>query len=148
MYINIFLSNNINGDEMKIEDIMTKNIITSNIKCSIYEVSLLMKNYNIGFIPITEQNKVIGVITDRDIVIKAISNSSNTNTNIENYITKKIIYLEQNHDIEDCLKLMSKHKVKRIIITNKGKMIGIISISDIINHYSNTISNYSYNKFY
>lgn len=116
---------------------MSKNIIVSNVKNSIYEISLLMKTNNIGFIPIVDKDKVIGVITDRDIVIKAISNSTNTNSNIENYITKKIVYLDKEKSIDDCLELMSNNKIKRIIITDNNKMIGIVSLSDIINHYNN-----------
>ncbi len=125
---------------MILSDIMSKNIIVSNIKNSIYDIAKMMLENDIGFVPIVDGNKVVGVITDRDIVTKAISNVANTSKDIKNYITKKIIYLDKSNSIDMCLKLMSKEKVKRIIITDNNKMIGIISLSDILNsRYNETL---------
>lgn len=116
---------------MKIKDIMSKRIISCNINSNIFEVAQLMKKHNIGFIPIID-NEIKGVITDRDIIIKAIANKD-YDTNIKPYINEFVISIDENKDISYALRLMSKHKIKRLIITNNNKLSGILSLSDIIN---------------
>lgn len=126
------MSNNINGDDMKIEDIMSKNIIIGSITNTIPEIATIMKKYDIGFLPISDQQKIIGVITDRDIVINALSNNCNQNDIIDKYINKNIISIEQDEKIENAIKLMGEKKVRRLIITKNNKMSGILSLADII----------------
>lgn len=114
---------------MKIKDIMSKNIISCKSNSTINDISKLMKKYNIGFIPIID-DKLIGVITDRDIVIKCIFNND---SNIKSYINRNIITIEENKNIEDALKLMSTSKIKRLIVTKEKEIVGILSLSDILN---------------
>lgn len=127
---------------MKIKDIMSNKIISADALDSIYEVSTLMKKNNIGFVPIKKDNKIIGTITDRDIVIKAISNKSDITDAIMPYITNKVISIDFNKNINDALELMSNNQIKRLIITKNNSPIGILSLSDIINNYDQNISNY------
>lgn len=127
---------------MKIKDIMSKNIISANENSSVYEISKLMKEYNIGFIPIINK-KLIGVITDRDIVIKCIFNKDNNS--VKSYITTSIISIDEDKDIIEALKLMSTNKIKRLIVTKNNKVTGILSLSDIIN--TNSLDNELINCF-
>lgn len=124
---------------MRIKEIVNKNLITGNINNSITEISNIMKNNNIGFLPISNNNKIIGVITDRDIVINCISNNCNNEDSIEGYINKRIIYIDCNKEINDALNIMAKEKIKRILISNKDKIIGILSLSDIIKIDANKV---------
>lgn len=119
---------------MNIEKIMTKNIIIGNVTDTLHEISNIMKKYDIGFLPIRDQKKIVGVITDRDIVINAISNNSNQNDIIDKYITKNIITINKNEEIKNAIELMGNHKIKRLIVTDENKIVGIISLSDIINY--------------
>ena len=89
-----------------------------------------MKKYNIGFIPIID-NGLKGVITDRDIVIKCIYNKDN---NLYGYINNNVIYIDDDNDISDALLLMNKYKIKRLIVKNKKEIVGILSLSDILNY--------------
>lgn len=118
-----------------IKEIMTKDIIVCDINDSISEVSDMMKKYDTGFLPVSDGNKIVGVITDRDIVIRAISNNASSDDKIENYITKDIIYIEDNKKIEDALDLMGSKKIKRLLVSNNKKLVGIIVLSNIINHH-------------
>jgi len=135
MYKLYNLENNIIGDYM-IKDIMTYKIISGNIDSSFKDISILMKENNIGFIPIKENNKYIGVITDRDVCL-AIQNINNVNDSIKSYITNNIIYIDINNDISDALKVMSNNKVKRLLVKEKDNIIGILSLSDILNYTNN-----------
>ena len=126
-----------------IREIITYNIISGNINSSIKDISKLMKENNIGIIPIKDKNKYIGVITDRDICL-ALGTINNINDSIKSYITNDIIYIDINSNIDDALKLMGKNKVKRLLVKEKDNIIGILSLSDILNYTnsSNIINTY------
>lgn len=135
MYKLINLENNISGDYM-IRDIMTYKIVSGDINNSFKDISLLMKENNIGFIPIKDDDKYVGVITDRDICL-ALPSINNVNDSIKSYITNNIIYIDANSDIDNALKTMSSNKVKRLLVKDKNKIIGILSLSDILNYTNN-----------
>lgn len=124
---------------MNINDIMGKKIIVGNTTNTLSEIAELMKKYDIGFIPIVDKNKLVGVITDRDIVINAISNNCSFNDLIDKYVVKNIISIEQNKSIDDALNLMALKKVKRLIVTDNNKISGILTLSDILGKYDNEI---------
>lgn len=123
---------------MNLELIMTKKIIVGKINNSITEISNLMKKYDIGFLPIVDNNKVKGVITDRDIVTEALINTNDLNKSIENYITTNIVTVDISKSVDDVLNVMGENKIKRVIINDNDKMVGIISLSDIINSKYNS----------
>lgn len=115
---------------MLIKDIMSKKIITNSYKDDIYEIAGKMKKYDIGFIPITKDNKIIGIITDRDIVINTLANKNNEPI----IYTKTVLSIDMDKSIEEALTFMKEKKVKRLIVTNKNLVVGIISLSDLIMH--------------
>jgi len=115
---------------------MTYNIISGSKDNSIKDISILMKDNNIGFIPIKDDNEFIGVITDRDICL-ALPTINNVNDSIKSYITNNIIYIDVNSDIDAALKTMGTNKVKRLLVKEKDNIIGILSLSDILNYTNN-----------
>ena len=117
---------NITGEIMK--DIMCSKIIVLDVNTSLEEIAKTMKKYDIGFIPISENNKIIGVITDRDIVVKILANKDNK---LKGYLSKPIS-IDINSNINKVLDVMKKNKIKRVLVTENNKLIGIISLSDII----------------
>ena len=119
-----------------IKEIMTYDIISSDKEASIKEISSLMKEHNIGFIPIKDKNKYIGVITDRDICL-TIPTISNINDSIKSYITNNIIYIDVNSDINNALKIMGTNKVKRLLVKEEKNIIGVLSLSDVLNYTNN-----------
>ena len=135
MYKCVKISNNIISDYMKVKDIMSKNLIICSNDINVINISRIMKKYNTGFIPIKKNKEIIGVITDRDIVINIISNKVNNDSSIENYVNNNIIHIEENSSIDKCLNIMKKNKIKRLIVVNKEKIVGVISLSDILNCY-------------
>ena len=135
MYKKFKLENNIIGDFM-IKNIMSYKIISGKSDNSFKEISALMKDNNIGFIPIKENNKYIGVITDRDLSL-ALSNINNINDSIKSYITNNIVYIDINDNINNALKLMRDNKIKRLMVKEKDNIVGILSLSDILNYTNN-----------
>lgn len=130
MYKYIFLFNNINGDFM-LEKIMCRNIVVGRVNDDLYNVCKVMKENDIGFLPIVDKDKVVGVITDRDIVVNFISNNDDTSF-ISNYMNRDIISVDINDSVDDVLDLMGTNRVKRVLVTSDGKVVGVISISDLL----------------
>lgn len=116
---------------MRVKDVMSKHLIVCE-KDNIYEAAKLMQKYDIGFLPIVYDNKIIGIVTDRDIVVKFISNHD------ENFnISSDIKCIDSNSSLEDACEIMKRNKVKRLLVTNDKKVIGVISLSDIVPHTDN-----------
>ena len=116
-------------------NLFLKNLIVVDIKSNIYEVADTMKRYDVGFVPVSDNNKIVGVLTDRDIVTKIVANKDEL---IESYISKPIS-IDLNDSIENALTLMSKHKIKRLLVSSDNKLVGILSISDLLNTDCNYI---------
>lgn len=132
MFMNIYLdiTHNKNGDFMNLENITNKNIITININDKISSASLKMKEHNIGFLPVEQNKHIVGVITDRDI---ACNINDEQNITIENTMTNNVINISIEKTPQEALELMKKEKIKRLIVSKEEKVIGIISLSDLIN---------------
>ncbi len=123
--------------------IMTENVIYKNGSDSILDVAITMKENDIGLIPIVEDDKVIGVITDRDIVIRALVNNADVTTEVKKYITKDVISIKSKDKIDKVFELMEKHQVKRILVIDKKELVGIISLSDLINRCDEELLTYN-----
>lgn len=113
---------------------MSRNLIIMNDNTSISEVARIMKEKDIGFIPISNDNKIIGVITDRDIVVNAISNKCSLDTPVKEYATKNVISVNIDDNVSKILNVMRKNKVKRVLVNDEHKLVGIVSFSDILNN--------------
>lgn len=117
---------------MKIEDIMSRDLIIGSINQKVSEIAELMKKYDIGFIPIEQNKHIIGVVTDRDIVCSTFSAELDSDAKIERYMTNNVISIDKDDSIENALKIMGQEKVKRLIVSDHEKVVGILSLSDII----------------
>jgi len=119
-----------------INEIMSKEIVFGNTDSSIKDIANLMKTNNIGFIPIKNKDKYVGVITDRDIALSLVS-IKDINDSIKPYMTNNIVYIDYNCNIDDALDIMSKNKIKRLLVKEKDNTVGILSLSDILNYTNN-----------
>ena len=119
---------------MLIKDIVKNNLITCNEDSTIENVCELMARYNIGFIPIKNNLKIIGVVTDRDIIVRAIAKTEITLSNIISY---EIVDIDINQSIDEALKLLRNNKIRRLLVKDFNNYVGVISISDIIKKDSN-----------
>ncbi len=131
MNIFCFLFYTINGDIMSLKDIINNNIIVCNINDDVSFISSCMRDNDIGFIPIVDRNRIVGVITDRDLACRIFNNE--LDGNITDYMSRDIVSVDINDSILDVLNKMKKYRIKRIIVTDNNKVIGVVSISDILN---------------
>ena len=118
-----------------IEKIMSKNLIILN-DSSLEDIAKAMKRYDVGMLIINENNKIKGIITDRDIVTKILANKDNK---IKEYLTTNLVSIDINSDIKEAIDLMKKHKIKRLLVKKNNKLVGVLSLSDLLNTVDNNI---------
>lgn len=114
---------------MKIKNIFKQKLITCDINDNLEMVSKLMKDNDIGFLPITDHNKIVGVITDRDIVIRGIALDTK---DLQLIMSTNLVCIDINKSIDEAFNLYIKHRIKRLLITENNNIIGVLSISDIL----------------
>lgn len=121
---------------MKVNELMTKNLITAKSNNTILDVAKMMKDHNIGCVPIVENGeKVLGVITDRDIVLNiAKYNFDPASTNVKEFASDVVYRVKPNADVEYALDLMKKQKIRRLAVLDGERLVGVISLGDIAVH--------------
>ena len=118
---------------MQVREIMTKDIVMADTNDTIIDVAKLMAHHNIGCVPVTEKGeKVLGVITDRDIVIEmAQHNYDPYNTLATNIMSDNVYFVRPDVDVKFAFDLMKKQQVRRLPVLENGKILGMISLGDL-----------------
>ena len=118
---------------MQVKDIMTKDIVMADTNDTLIEVAKLMAHHNIGCIPVTENGeKVLGVITDRDIVVEMAEHSYDPyNTLATAVMSDNVYFVRPDVDVKFAFDLMKKQQVRRLPVMENGKILGMISLGDL-----------------
>ena len=124
---------------MKAKDVMTDNPICCTPETSLKEVSSMMVENDCGAIPVVQDQeswKAVGIVTDRDIVIRAVAEGKNPlDLRARDCMTSDTVTVRQDADLEECISLMENYKLRRILVTDDaGGCIGIVSQADVARH--------------
>ncbi|ETI67949.1 MULTISPECIES: CBS domain-containing protein [Neobacillus] len=114
----------------KIRDIMTDEIECCTLLDNMFEVALKMKELNVGAIPIVDQDKLVGMITDRDIVIRGVAEKHPGSSKVEAIMSSDLITVTPDTSSKEAAKLMAEHQIRRLPVVEDGKLIGIVSLGD------------------
>ncbi|MFD1176156.1 CBS domain-containing protein [Paenibacillus puldeungensis] len=116
----------------KVSEIMTNDVVTVTPQDNVYEVAVKMKENDTGFIPVVENgDKLIGVITDRDLVIRCIAEKHPGSTAIDTVMTKGIKTASREMSVDEAAELMAEQQIRRLPVTEGDRLIGIVSIGDM-----------------
>ena len=117
---------------MDVKSVMNKNVVIAKKDITLKEATEVMTKLHIGCLVITENQKILGIITSSDI-LKAIANDKNPNTVLaEEIMSKNVITIDPDKRIEDAVDLMMKYGIKKLPVVSDDKIEGIITASDII----------------
>jgi len=122
------------GSELKVGDIMHKDVKVVNENATIVEVSKLMRDNNVGSVVVLNEKKAIGIVTERDVVHKVNANDRiSSEVKILEIMSNPIIAITPEKSLEDAAKAMKMHNIKRLPVINEEKeLIGIITEGDIV----------------
>lgn len=118
---------------MKVKDAMHRGVTWVGPETRVTELARIMRDEDIGSIPIGENDRLIGMVTDRDIAIKAFADSKDADTmTARDVMTGPILYCRTDEDIEDAVHLMETRQVRRLPVIDQNKrMVGILSLGDV-----------------
>jgi CBS domain-containing protein len=118
---------------MKVREAMHKGVQWVSPDTSLNEIARLMRQHDIGAIPIGENDRLVGMVTDRDIVCRALAEGRNPERlTARDVMTKGIVFCGDDEDIDDAARTMELKQVRRLPVINKDKrMVGILSLGDI-----------------
>ena len=117
---------------MLIKDVMSRHIATVGEETTIADTAVLMEEYDIGVVPVVEQKQLLGVVTDRDIVLRCVAKGKDiTQTKVKEVMSKNMVSVSPDQPLDMALQAMAVRQVKRLAVTDQGKLAGVISLSDI-----------------
>src|SRR6266511_2413681 len=120
----------------KIRELMTENPRTVSPDDTIQNAAKIMRDEDTGVVPITERDKTVaGVITDRDIAIRAVAEGRDGSTSVRDIASKDIVTIDPQQDLDEALQLMAKHQIRRLpVVEEDGRLVGIVSQADVARH--------------
>jgi CBS domain-containing protein len=117
---------------MQVSEIMSKGIVCVNSEDSIRKVAELMRDEDVGALPVLENDRPVGIVTDRDIVITCVATGYDLEKPVSHAMSDQVISVKENQDIMEVSKLMQENKVSRILVTdNQEHPIGMVSLQDL-----------------
>jgi CBS domain-containing protein len=109
--------------------------MTDQVECctlldNVFEVAVKMKELNVGAIPIVDKDRLVGMITDRDIVVRGVAEKHPGSTKVEDIMSDKLITISADATTKEAANLMAEHQIRRLPVVEGDKLIGIVSLGD------------------
>lgn len=115
-------------------EIMTKNIQVCTPHESVTSAAKIMRDIDCGSVPVCEGRKVVGMITDRDIVLNCVADGKDSNkVHCHDCMTTDVITCTSDTDVHECARIMAQHQIRRIPVLENGEIVGICAIGDLAN---------------
>jgi CBS domain-containing protein len=116
-----------------ISEIMTSNPTTVQPSTPVVEAARVMRDEDVGLLPIVEGDQLWGTITDRDIVVRAIADGRDLqSTTVGEIASRDLVTIDPQQDLDEALRLMAKHQVRRLpVVEEDGRLVGIVAQADV-----------------
>jgi CBS domain-containing protein len=117
---------------MKVTEAMTQDPLSVLAEGTICEAAAGLRDAGIGALPVvSDEKQLIGMITDRDIAVRAVADGQPPETLVQNVMTDALVYAEASFDVKDALALMGLHQVRRLPVLEGPRLVGVISQADV-----------------
>ena len=116
---------------MKVKDLMTNHVCCVSPEMTLENASKLMSGADIGVMPVCDSFGIIGIVTDRDIVTRGISNGFSPNEAVSAVMTKDVASISPDADITEAVKLMGERQIRRLPVVSGKEIVGILSVGDL-----------------
>jgi CBS domain-containing protein len=114
---------------------MTKGPRTVQRGDSIADAARLMREEDAGVAPIVDGDRLVGVLTDRDIAIRVVAEGKDPqSTKVEEIASQTLVTIEPQQDLDEALRLMAQHQIRRLPVVEDGKLVGILAQADVARH--------------
>lgn len=117
---------------MQVSQVMHEGVTTAQIDDSIKRVASLMKKEDIGALPIYKNERPVGFVTDRDIVLSCVASGHTPDEPISLAMNREIIFVYEDQNVDEAIRLMEKHQISRLLVVDKGQQpVGMLSLRDL-----------------
>ena len=115
----------------KLKDIMSPNVQVIRPEATISEAAQKMREGDFGMVPVAENDRMIGAISDRDIAVRAIAEGKGPDTPVRDIMSEGITWAYEDDSVERAAQIMSEHQVRRLPVVNREKrLVGIVALGD------------------
>ncbi len=119
-----------------VKDIMSKALISVNLTTPAFQIANMMQLAEIGAILVKENETHVGIITDRDFATKITANKLPLDTPGEEIMSSPIITINPKEPISTAAKMMSSKKIRKLAVSENGKIVGLITSTDLVNQFA------------
>ena len=117
---------------MKVRDMMTRDVYVARPNQTIRDVAGMMGNIDAGVLPVGDDNRLLGMITDRDIAIRAVGQGKGPQTLVQDIMSPEVKYCYEDEDTEHIAKNMADQQIRRLPVVDRNKrLVGILSLRDL-----------------
>lgn len=124
------------ADNHQIRDLMTENPRTIGPDATVVEAARVMRDDDVGLVPVVEGDRLVGTVTDRDITIRLVAEEKDaTSTTVREIASTDLITIDPEQDLDEALRLMAQHQVRRLpVVEEDGRLVGIVAQADVARH--------------
>lgn len=116
---------------VNVKQVMSTSCQTLKPEDNVYQAAVLMKEQGIGFVPIVDQGRVVGAVTDRDIVVRGVAAKQPNSASVKDVMSQQIVSVNSAMSSEEAAQVMSEHQVRRLPVIDGDQLVGIISLGDL-----------------
>ena len=115
-----------------VRDVMTPGVRTVGPSQSLAEAAEVMKGEDVGSVPVVEEGRLAGIVTDRDIVTRAVAERRDPQTvKVDEVASRDLVTVEPEQDLDEALALMALHQVRRLPVVEQGQLVGMLAQADV-----------------
>lgn len=116
---------------LKIKEIMTTDVSTVSADDSISKAAEIMKTLNVGAVPVVSNHRLVGIVTDRDIVLRGMASGKNSSDAVSSVMTNNVTTVTSDIDIHNAADLMAVRQIRRLPVVDNDQLVGIVAIGDM-----------------
>lgn len=117
---------------MQVREVMSKDVTLVDPQTTIREAARHMRDEDIGALPVGENDRLVGMVTDRDIAIRAVADDKAPQTPVREVMSQGITYCFEDDDVDAAAELMSQHQIRRLPVLNRDKrLVGMVALADL-----------------
>lgn len=121
---------------MQIREIMSRDVRIADVRDNLRQAAQLMATQDVGALPVGDQGRLVGIVTDRDIVVRAVAEGrAPEETPVSEVMSQEVLYCFDEDDIEDAAREMSELQIRRIpVLDRERRLVGVVALADIARH--------------
>lgn len=128
------------GENHRIRELMTESPRTVSSDASVVEAARVMRDDDVGLVPVVDGDRLVGTVTDRDIAIRVVAEERDpSSTTVREVASTDLVTIDPEQELGEALRLMAQHQVRRLpVVEEDGRLVGIVAQADVARHGDDT----------